>query len=391
MTTGTRTDRRGAAARGRGLRGRWAARRLFAAAKRGDRAALDAVSAIAATPSHRRSTQARRALARWIPALLSRDDPEARAYAEALCRDASGAMLAVLWRKDAGPGTPLRAVLLTNDHAPSQPVLDALWRECLRTADRPLLDALVRWRRPASDGIQRSFSIVALGGNEDDAGQEHAEHLCDAAMDDPRMAWICREYGLAPAEPVKRAEFFLLTGQHGQYRALDPDGSLLTLAYASCSDSGRTRLGKAMLTAGELDLVRVVAGDRRGRLHAMSAEETRYLGQRLAERGEWEELWSLVQDLPLQTGTRLARLFDRWAPHDPDSRRIFELFRETNPKDVSSTVDRMKRWTEAAARTTTLQFDGGVTSLSFAPNGPYLAVANSDGTVGVVDLRTQEL
>src|SRR5690606_37354130 len=173
----------------------------------------------------------------------------------------------------------------------------------------------------------------ALGDEPEDGVREQdlAERLCDAAMADPRIAWICREHGFAPEDPVKRAAFFLLTGQARQDRAPDPARSLLALAYASRPAGERPRIRDAMVAAGELDLVRVMAGARRDRLPAMPDEEARYLGERLAERGEWEEIWALVQDLPLKTGTELFRLFGDWVPRDPDSRRVRATFRRAAP------------------------------------------------------------
>lgn len=390
---GTRAERRVAASAGRGLRGRWAGWRLFAAAGRGDAAALDGVAGIAARPGHRLRERARTSLGTWLPALLGREDDAAREHAAEFCRKASGPVLAALWDADTGPGTPLREVLLAHDEAPPQPTLDGLWGECLRNPGQDLLDALVRWGRPASGGPEESFSVIALGDEPGDGVREQdlAERLCDAAMADPRVAWICRRHEFAPEDPVKRAAFFLLTGQARQYRALDPDGSLLALAYASRPAGERPRIRDAMVAAGELDLVRVMAGERRDRLPAMPDEEARYLGERLAERGEWEEIWALVQDLPLKTGTELFRLFGGWAPRDPDSRRVFETFRETPPMLVSIAVDSMRSYWISAALQASFTIDGGVGDLAFAPDGPYLAAVSRDGVAGVVDLRTRRL
>ncbi|XRQ12089.1 WD40 repeat domain-containing protein [Actinomadura welshii] len=388
----TRAGRRVAASAGRGLRGRWAAWRLFAAAGRGEPSALDGVAEIAGRQAHRLRERALDTLAARLPVLLAAGDPGAREHAAGICRTASGPLLEALWGADTGPGTPLRSVLLGRDDVPPQPVVDTLWGECLRAPGTGPLDALVRWGRPASGGPEEPFSVIALGKDPDAVqDQDLAERLCDAAMADPRLAWICVEHGFAPADPVKRSAFFLLTGQPGQYRALDPDGSLLALAYASRPDGERPRIREAMLAAGELDLVRVVAGDRRARLPDMSDGEARYLGEQLAGRGEWEELWSIVQDVPLPTGVELFRLFDRWAPRDQDSRRVFEMFRETPPAMVSIAVESMRWYWMTAALHATFDIKGGVRDMSFAPDGPLLAAVSEDGVAGVLDLRTRRL
>ncbi|MFD0899602.1 hypothetical protein [Actinomadura sediminis] len=356
--------------------------------------------------------------------LLADPDPDVRAHAAAFCRGAAGPMLHALWAADTGPGTPLRGALLANGAPPPGPVLDALWRAWLRDPDDEAGAALLRWRRPAEDPWLAPSSVVAL---ETDAVilrrtpyrealldalalRDHplrdiaaarfravhdrplVEELCGRAVADPALAAFCAEHRFAPADPVARAAFFLLTGQPRQYRALDPDGSLLSLAYLSRPDDERARLRTAMLAEGELDLVRVIVGeDRRGRVRDLSADETRYLAEQLAHRRAWGDLWSLVKDVPIATGAALFRLFEDWTPGGDDERRLFALFRAADLTAVASGLDEGGDTVWTAARRARLRFRHSVDDISFSPDGPFLAVAGRAGVAGVFDLRTARL
>src|SRR5690606_27212302 len=191
----------------------------------------------------------------------------------------------------------------------------------------PLWNALARWGRPATGGKHEPFSVIALKpspavlavpryrkalitaltlGDHPLCGiaeqkvigltdADLTEEICAQAMERPELVYFCKKHRIAPKDQVKRATFFLLTGQREQHRAMDPDGALLSLAYASASNAERRRIQEFMLGAGELDLVRVIVGDdRRSRIPAMSHEELRYLGEQLAARREWDDLWAVV-------------------------------------------------------------------------------------------------
>ncbi|GGV01158.1 hypothetical protein GCM10010182_18290 [Actinomadura cremea] len=360
----------------------------------------------------------------WAPELLTDPDPDVRAHAAASCRTATGPMLHALWDADTGPGTPLRDVLLAGDAPPPGPKLETLWAAWFDAPAGELGDALLRWGRPADDERFALPSVVALETDatvlrrtpyrealldallmrghplRDIAAEKFRalddrpliEELCERAADREDLAAFCAEHGYAPADPVARAAFFLLTGQQHQCRALDPDGRLLSLAYLSRADGDRARLRVAMLAAGELDLVRVIVGDdRRARIAEMPPGEIRYLAEQLAERRAWDDLWSLVLDVPISTGAALFSLFDRWAPDGDDERGLFTLFREADRAAVAAGLrdggDAL--WT--AAPRGRLRFRHSVDDVSFAPDGPFLAVAGRAGVAGVFDLRAARL
>ncbi|QFG21479.1 hypothetical protein [Actinomadura sp. WMMB 499] len=440
-----RAERWTAASARRGPRGAWAARRLFAAAE-GDADARDGVVRIAGTSGHRLRERARESLAGWwsdtrdpglraavlatgavaaglparletlalhdrlaewdvqdadrAPALLADGDADVRERAAARCRTATGPMLAALWNSGAGPGTPLRAVLLENAAPPPAGVLGGLWREWLRSPTGEAGAALLRWGRPAPGGRHAPLTVVAVAADPAVllepphrealldallldghplaaiAAERFAalndpaltDELCTRALSDERAAAFCAERALAPADPARRALFFIATGRPAQHAALDPDGSLLSLGYASAPEAERALVRDAMLAAGELDLVRVIAGeDRRSRVPDMSGEETRYLAGQLARRREWDDLWSLLQDLSLTAAVELVRLFDGWTPRGDDERRLFALLREAEPESLEAGTDLLQREPPQTEPQASYRFHTRVNDVSFSP------------------------
>ncbi|MFD0899603.1 hypothetical protein [Actinomadura sediminis] len=358
----------------------------------------------------------------WVPGLLGDEDPAVREGAAAFCGGARGAVLDALWDLDTGPGTPLRDALLANPAPAPYPELDALWEECARGAPGPLRDALLRWGRSAAGAPLAAVTALAVGRHgshgvpvlaaallEDhavaDLAAEQAiargdqaviDAACELAIRDPERAERCRTRGLVPRDPVRRAWLFALTGQGGQRRALDPDGSLFALAYAAAPPDERARARGALLAAGDLDLVRtIVAGERRAHVTDMSGEELGYFGERLAERRAWDDLWALVRDVPLERGAALVPLFGGWRPRDEDGRRLFELYRGVTPETVRAALERFRAGPAARPPRTVFRMPAGIHHLSFspegcpgAPDGPLLAVACLDRTVRVLDPRT---
>ncbi|OLT36513.1 hypothetical protein BJF79_31160 [Actinomadura sp. CNU-125] len=254
-------------------------------------------------------------------------------------------------------------------------------REALLTDHRPfLLDALDLGDHPLGEVAARKIAGIGDDGLIDDA--------CTRALDRPDVAALCVRHGLVPRDTVRRAAFLLLTGRSAQYRALDPDGGLLALAYAAAPDPMRARIRAALPATADLDLVRVIVGsDRRARIGELPDGEARYLAERLADRRAWDELWTFVQDLPLPQGVELIGLFDRWAPDDDDARRLFTAFREADSGAVATEL-RTLRDDPLSLGHRTFQVDGAVTGLSFSPNGPHLAVATSGPAIDVFDPRS---
>jgi hypothetical protein len=112
---------------------------------------------------------------------------------------------------------------------------------------------------------------------------------------------FCAARGLAPDEPAARALWHVLTGQHAQHLAADPNGSTLAAAYQAATADTRAAVRESLAGAGDLDLVRIVAGTR---------------GQRRAIALVSDDSWVRVRDArTLKPVAGLRGLGRAWGSH----------------------------------------------------------------------------
>ncbi|WP_328369273.1 hypothetical protein OG800_43385 [Streptomyces sp. NBC_00445] len=336
---------------------------------------------------------------------------------------------------DASPGrwaSPLVAGLPEGPTPVPAMLVDAAWQDWLDQDDAELWSLLKRWGpAPTTSELPLRFlSRLALGDDDvpleertlidaalrfDHPIGEHArawllaqsapetiDLFCEAALDSPSAAAFCAEHHLAPADPVQRAIFFVRTRQLEQYQALDPDGSLLTLGYRGASDEERSVLRVEMSGLGILDVVRVLAGQssREEDFATLSEHERAYVAEQLADRRDWDRLWSLTLLMSLPEAVQTADEFGDWRPKGEDDRRVFEALRAADPIDVARFVEGLAGLgpLRSLPRTRIWPTDTGehpiaVHALDFAPDGMQLAFAGrgSRHCAGIVDLASLTL
>ncbi|MER5223143.1 hypothetical protein [Streptomyces flaveus] len=206
----------------------------------------------------------------------------------------------------------------------------------------------------------------------------------------------------APTEPADAAAYLALIGQSAQSRALDPDGSLLALSYRGASAEERSALRDAMSGLGILDVLRVLAGQgsQQGDFTSLDEHERTYLVEKLADRHDWDRLWSLTLLMPLPEAVRTADEFGDWRPSGEDDRRVFEALRAADWNAVTKFVDSLvgAGSLNSIPRTRISLTDPDEQSISvhhldFALDGTQLAFAGR-GTghcAGIVDLDSLTL
>jgi hypothetical protein len=193
---------------------------------------------------------------------------------------------------------------------------------------------------------------------------------------------------VAPEEPADRVVYLALIGQGAQRRALDPDGSLLALAYRAATGERRWRLRAALAAEGDADVIRVVvAGEQRDRIAELSGDELDYLSRQLAEHQAWDELRRLVLDLPLAGAISTARLI----PADQRTGATGTLLTALaaySPERLRATLARLPRqtmitqnWGRAPVSLTPAQ-------ASFSPDGSELAIDITDTGSPVLNMLT---
>jgi hypothetical protein len=263
----------------------------------------------------------------------------------------------------------MRRTVIRAGDAGDRDAIDIAWRAWLARPDEKLWQALQRWDQITLDRERYPLSLLALGlpstamnfrealiaaASRDghpishiarerilsEAGdQELVDAVCQAAAAAhaaSRLGAWCADQGLVPADRVDRAAFFVLTGQAAQYRAEDPDGSLLTLAYQAGTDADREGLRAAIAHAGDLDLLRLAANAAASSPRPATAGEARYLAARLAARRDWHALWRLAQRLPLTQAVAAMPAFDdAFRPAGAAERELFMRLAGTAPEPIA--------------------------------------------------------
>lgn len=196
------------------------------------------------------------------------------------------------------------------------------------------------------------------------------EDVCSLAIADAGLASFCRDHGLAPAEPTRRAWFLLLTGQMAELRELDPDNTLLARAY---NDIGyhqeRMRVRIALVEHGRLDLlIHLVATRPKDLREALRGPELDRITTSPAITEHPAALWDMVAASAPADAVRLVRLFeDGWRPDDS---RLFDRLRATDPDQAAAVA--ADPWTTYTVHGSAAAFDGSRIAVF---TGPY----SSDG------------
>jgi hypothetical protein len=174
----------------------------------------------------------------------------------------------------------------------------------------------------------------------------------------------------APEEPADRAAYLVLIGQEAQRQALDPDGSLLALAYRAAAPEVRQRLRALMAAEGDTEVIRVVVtGDQRDRIAEMSSDELDYLGHHLAEHHRWDELRRLARDLPIAEAVAVVRLLPPRERTGDGSHAGLPRLAERSAGELRALVAGLPR-----ERLVRLPTRGRAVQASFSPDGSELAV-----------------
>jgi hypothetical protein len=325
--------------------------------------------------------------------------------------------------------SPVVAELLTRAVPVPEAVVDTAWRDWLYLHDDALWSLLQRWNRPAT-GFRAHvpLSRLALGDEEaeippdvlaDAAGRfDHpigavararlltasdpaaVDLFCELTMANrpPEAIAFCVGHHLAPSDEVRRALFFACTGQQDQYWALDPEGTLLALGYGGAVAREREVLREAMTALGGIDVLRVLAGRSAGRgdLASLNKKERAHLVGQLAERREWNQLWSLTRWLPLAEAAHTTRAFGDWRPSADDERAVFEALRAAHPPQLRTCVGDFRARILPHSRISLSDFDRSmmhVHDLGFSPDGTQLAFVTGGiyPHAGIVDLRSRTL
>jgi hypothetical protein len=186
--------------------------------------------------------------------------------------------------------------------------------------------------------------LVAAGDQGDEAAIEAVWRSWCRVPDDARWELLTRwrdEERLARA----RALFYLLSGQDAQRRAADPDGALVVSAYAASDDQTRRLARDALSRAGDLALLRVIAGTgmaARQRV-PLSREDRDFLASEFASRRDWDGLWQVVRGMPVPDALEwMPRFRAAWRPSPGRERVLFDVLHRADSQQVAVGIEALR-------------------------------------------------
>lgn len=264
--------------------------------------------------------------------------------------------------------TVLALISKRRDSIPRTTLARAAWRTLLAAVDRGDENAVeAGWQAWLCDPDDETWESLERWRGE--------RELLAAATDPARAASarfvigeFCLRRGMLPETDIERVLFYVLIGQLGQLRAVDPDGSVLAVGYRAAGPGVRAVVREALAGSGDLDVARsvvVVGGGDRSL--PSSADERRYLVGRYAADARWRELWRLALDLPLAEAAAAARVFPAaWGPADEAGRDLLARLARTRPETIEAV---------GSPPVTRISLEPGTTNnCHFAPDGSELAV-----------------
>jgi WD40 repeat protein len=212
-------------------------------------------------------------------------------------------------------------------------VLSALKSNRAADLDLSSPDAL-RWISEAASDREEAIRDRALNCIKDAAeAGECADAVCRAVIEHGSDAATeaLRAYGLIPDNIRDRAVFHFLCEQWPEYEAIDFDMSLLRDVFENAGTGLRQRIARSARRAGRLELVELVAGQRRKRrMGEMTIREWQVSLSILTERRDWEGLWRLARTAPAVWAVEALRVLTEhgWLPEQKPEQRDLEMLSE---------------------------------------------------------------
>jgi hypothetical protein len=235
----------------------------------------------------------------------------------------------------------------------------AAWQTWLDGPDEARLEAMARWQPPPGAA---DYAFTAVTEKRATSGDRRL------------IGALCTRLGVMPGDPVRRALFYVLTGQREQHRALDPDGALLAGGYQTLGWEAKGALREMLAGSGDLDLVRVLARpDGSGGRARLGWSEAEFVLAELAGRRDRHGMWRALQHLPLDEAVAAIRRFrGRWRPADGPDRMLFDLLKQARPAAVRDARS-ILTWLPPAVRCH--EGPDEIERCSFSPDGQHLAVS----------------
>ncbi|MDB5294038.1 MAG: repeat, subgroup, partial [Phycisphaerales bacterium] len=330
------------------------------------------------------------ALARLATVVVETEDPKLRRYAVGLLGRVGDARRAdavvAVWADTRSP--VLGALIEQKRWLAADPVglrvLTALFlglHDGMHDAPAPAVPPLLAASLDADLRVAERAAFVLRTLARDDARQAVCDAYLDEASGPAERAAIAGGY--EPANPVRRALFYFLTGQWQRYEGLDFDGSFLRSAYEVAGADLRRRLAGVARRAGRIEFVAAAAREGR-RVGEMTDVEWESAVAVLAGTRRWPDLWRLAQAAPPRwAAAMILRLAaEDWEPPAGGASTPFADLVESARAwvDPDTQYDSLGDFVGGGGDAASGRADAGrVGPVAVSPDGRMIVAANGSG------------
>ena len=248
--------------------------------------------------------------------------------------------------------------------------------------------------------IREAAAYAILNLRRNDTREALLQHLI--ATEHPLAQEKALQAGYLPESAEKRALFLFLTRQWEAYNALDFDQRLLQTTFSASPAPIRKRITQTVQRSGRVAYLKILTGFeqdfRRGKITAQNAE---VLYRILTENHEWEQLWRLAPELPLDWSIRIPQVLARnnWQPKSAGDQELFNrLLHLTAQLTEISAVQpdarlsaEIQKSLPPAVFCAKLKVSGRANTVSFSPHNPLIAVGTGNRKVFIWDFRCGEV
>ncbi len=195
-----------------------------------------------------------------------------------------------------------------------------------------------------------------------------------------------------PPEAQQQALFYFLTGQWDKYETLDFDQSMLKTAYETADEQLRQRIRQTLRTAGRTDFLTIISGRNYNfEAKAASANEADLIIKVLTDKQEWDKLWNLALELPLEWSTHILQILTQnsWEADSQDKQATFKALIPLAQQEMLT----IKNWADfvpAASQRANASVPGRINSLAFSPHRPLIAIGTGQGKAVLWNFETAE-
>jgi hypothetical protein len=205
---------------------------------------------------------------------------------------------------------------------------------------------------------------------------------------------IAVESDYQPDQPEDIASLLFLSRQWSKYKDFDFDHRLMQMVYQSANSDMRRTIAREIQNSGQSDLLPIISPTGiKFNLAPITDYESEVLSRILLQSEDWEKLWKLIPNLPVNLGLQALRKLSglSWNPQNPSEKPFFDrLSKCANQLDLPINRHHYTDLPPIVSRAK-LRIGGRVNDLCFAQESPQVLIGTSSKKLGIWDFQAGRL